>query len=313
MRDVTAVKKKRILDQVLGGSFRQGSELLYPCVCCGHHKPKLSVNIDKGVFKCWICDYKGKSLRRLVRRYGDFNHVYQWREFEEDPIDSDLKDLFVSIQEVEQVIELPEEFIPLARPPRPTDNRARRYLNSRGVTKQDILMWRIGYCPTGQYANRIIIPSFSDKGDCNYFVARSWDKKDWPPYLNGPGSKDIVFNDLLIDWDKEVILVEGVFDAIAMGQNSIPLLGSTLRDDSKLFHKIISNDTPVLMALDHDAKNKSLKIVKSLLTYDVEVRLMDTSGYKDVAEMPQHEIEKRVQSAPFMNPANYLTQIAKHL
>ena len=313
MRDVTTVKKKRILDQVLGGSFRQGSELLYPCVCCGHHKPKLSVNIDKGVFKCWICDYKGKSLRRLVRRYGDFNHVYQWREFEEDPIDSDLKDLFVSIQEVEQVVELPEEFISLARPPRPTDNRARKYLSSRGVTKQDILMWRLGYCPTGQYANRIIVPSFSDKGDCNYFVARSYDSKNWPPYLNGPGSKDVIFNDLLIDWDKEVILVEGVFDAIAVGQNSIPLLGSTLRDDSKLFHKIISNDTPMVMALDHDAKNKSLKIIKSLLVYDVEVRLMDTSGYKDVAEMPKHEIDKRIRSASFMNPTNYLTQIAKHL
>ena len=313
MSDVTTVKKKRILDQVLGGSFRQGSELLYPCVCCGHHKPKLSVNINKGVYKCWICDYKGKSLRRLVRRYGDFNHVYQWREFEEDPIDSDLKDLFVSIQEVEQVVELPEEFIPLARPPRPTDNRARKYLSSRGVTKQDILMWRLGYCPTGQYANRIIVPSFSDKGDCSYFVARSYDNKNWPPYLNGPGSKDVVFNDLLIDWDREVILVEGVFDAIAVGQNSIPLLGSTLRDDSKLFHKIISNDTPVIMALDHDAKSKSLKIVKSLLTYDVEVRLMDTSGYKDVAEMTEHEIKKRIESAPFMNPTNYLTQIAEHL
>ena len=313
MRDVIAVKKKRILDQVLGGPIRQGSELLYPCVCCGHHKPKLSVNIDKGVYKCWICDYKGKSLRRLVRRYGDFNHVYQWREFEEDPIDSDLKDLFISIQEAEQVVELPKEFIPLARPPRPTDNRARRYLSSRGVTKQDMLMWRLGYCPTGKYANRIIIPSFSATGECNYFVARSWDNKEWPPYLNGPGIKDIIFNDLLIDWNKEVILVEGVFDAISYGENAIPLLGSTLRDDSKLFHKIISNDASVLMALDDDARDKSLKIVKSLLSYDVEVRLMDTSGYKDIAEMPESVLTARAASAPFVNSADYLMLKASSL
>jgi hypothetical protein len=313
LRDVTTVKKKRILDQVLGGSIRQGSELLYPSVCCGHHKSKLSVNIHKGAFKCWVCDYKGKSLRRLVRRYGDFNHVYQWREFEEDPIDSDLKDLFVSIQEIEQVVELPEEFMPLARPPRPTDNRARKYLKSRDINKQDILMWRLGYCSTGQYANRIIIPSFSDKGDCNYFVARSWDKSTWPPYLNGPGSKDIIFNDLLVDWDKEVTLVEGVFDAIAFGENAIPLLGSTLRDDSKLFHKIVSNDTPILMALDADAKDKSLKIIKSLLTYDIEVRLMETSGYKDIAEMPSEILKERARLAPFINTTNYLMQRASIL
>ena len=78
-----------------------------------------------------------------------------------------------------------------------------------------------------------------------------------------------------------------------------------------MFHKIISNDTPVVMALDHDAKNKSLKIVKSLLTYDVEVRLMDTSGYKDVAEMSKSVLSQRLREAPFLNTDGYLERKAK--
>ena len=58
------------------------------------------------------------------------------------------------------------------------------------------------------------------------------------------------------------------------------------REDSKLFRKIVKNDTPVLLGLDNDAHKKAMKLVKALLAYDIEVRLMDTSGYKDIGEMP---------------------------
>jgi len=305
------IKKKRIIDQVLGPSTRQGSEFVYPSLCCGHHKPKLSINFQKGVYKCWVCDYRGKSLKRLVRRWGNFSHISQWRQFDKDPIDADLKDIFTSLGEDRQIIDLPDDFIPLSRPQRPMDNKAHHYLRNRGLSKEDILMWRIGYCPTGHYANRIIVPSFSEQGDCNYYVARTYEKKRWPPYLNGPGSKDIIFNELMIDWDSEVVLVEGVFDAIAVGNNAIPLLGSTLRDDSELFSRIVSEDASVVIALDHDAYDKSLRIAKKLLSYDIEVRFVDTSGYKDVAEMSKPVLSQRLKEAPFLNTDGYLERKAK--
>ena len=54
-------------------------------------------------------------------------------------------------------------------------------------------------------------------------------------YLNPPVSKNVVFNELYVDWDEAVVIVEGVFDAITVGQNGIPILGSSLREESKLF------------------------------------------------------------------------------
>jgi hypothetical protein len=128
--------------------------------------------------------------------------------------------------------------------------------------------------------------------------------------LNGPGNKDIIFNELLIDWEREVTLVEGVFDAIVAGENSIPLLGSTLREDSRLFRKIVKNDTPVLLGLDADAHKKAMKLVKALLAYDIEVRLMDTSGYKDIGEMPPDVFQERKDKAPFIDSDAYLLKIA---
>ena len=159
------------------------------------------------------------------------------------------------------------------------------YLRKRAVEQKDVLYWKIGYCASGEYKKRIISPSFDEDGYCNFFTCRRFDPNVLPPYLNGPGNKDIIFNELLIDWERDVPLVEGVFDAIVAGENSIPLLGSTLRD-SRLFRKIVKNDTPVLLGLDADAHKSRVKLVKALLAYDVEVRLMDTSGYKDIGEMP---------------------------
>lgn len=49
-------------------------------------------------------------------------------------------------------------------------------------------------------------------------------------YKNPPAPKDTVIFDLYINWNMPVILCEGVFDAIAIKRNAIPLLGKTVQD-----------------------------------------------------------------------------------
>ena len=55
---------------------------------------------------------------------------------------------------------------------------------------------------------------------------------------------------------------------------------------------------------------KAMKLVKALLAYDVEVRLMDTSGYKDIGEMPPSVYHRRKEDAPFIDSDAYLFKIA---
>ena len=107
------------------------------------------------------------------------------------------------------------------------------------------------------------------KGNCNYFTARSY-SGDWLSYKNPPASKNIIFNDLLIDWNKPITLVEGPFDSIKMS-NSIPILGSTLKETTKLFKKIAEKQTKVFIGLDEDALSKSMKIISLLLEYGLDV------------------------------------------
>ena len=115
-------------------------------------------------------------------------------------------------------------------------------------------------------------------GDINYFIARSYVGHSWR-YLNPPAKKDVIFNELFIDWDEPITLVEGVFDAIAAGENAIPVLGSTLRDKTKLFQAIALNDTPVYLAFDQDAEKKTGQIIKNMLYYDIELYKIDVSGF----------------------------------
>ena len=207
--------------------------------------------------------------------------------------------------EHETKVALPEAFISLTSEKTPaTGLHAFKYLQSRGITKADILKWKIGYCFEGEYRNRIIIPSFDEDGDCSYFIARSYTGDSYK-YKNPRASKDIVFNDLFVDWNSDLVLVEGVFDALVAG-NAVPILGSTLRSGSDLLRKIVRNDTPIYVALDPDAAAKERRIIKMLLEYDIELYKIDVSGYEDVGSMPKEVFSARKNNAAFIDRDNYL-------
>jgi len=301
-------RKLNILSDILGYSYKSGSELLFSCPQCKHHKRKLSVNIEKDAFKCWICDYHGRSLRRLVRRYGNYNQRSEWSDLTgRVDLGSFGEDLFSEdVLEEEQKVTLPEEFISLTSNSLPVHARpALRYLRQRGVTSEDITRWKIGYCPSGEYADRVVIPSFGLSGYCNYFVSRTY-SNSWPKYKNPQAGRDIVFNHLYIDWDSDLVIVEGAFDAIVAGPNSIPVLGSSVRERSVIFQEIVRNDTPVYIALDPDAEKKSMYLINKLLEYGIEIYKINVSPYGDIAEMKKEVFEERKKEAELMNNDNYL-------
>ena len=111
----------------------------------------------------------------------------------------------------------------------------------------------------------------------------------------------IIFNELYIDWCEDLTLTEGVFDAIVAGKNSVPILGSTLKEQSRLFKSIIMNETPVYVALDSDAEEKASFLIQNLIKYDAEVYKIDVFPYSDVGEMPKKEFLKRKKAARLMS------------
>jgi len=301
-------KKLNILVSILGYYRQIKDEYLFSCPKCDHHKRKLSVNIQKDVFKCWVCDYSGHSLRRLVRAYGNFKQRAEWAKLSNtiDIVSLEEKLFPQEMPEEEQRVFLPKEFVSLVNKNLPYSSLyPLNYLKFRGITKQDVNRWKIGYCSEGKYKGRIIIPSFALSGHCSYFVARTF-VDDWRKYVNPPNSRDIIFNHLFLNFDEDLSIVEGIFDAIVAGPNSVPILGSTLRENSKLFQEIIKNDTPIYVALDPDAEKKAMRLINNLIDYGVQVYKVNIAPYSDVGEMSKLEYIQRKQKAEIINKDNYL-------
>ena len=287
--------KKNILREILGSGYDSRDETLYHCPFCRHHKKKLSVNLIKGFFKCWVCDTKG-AISYLIKRFGTIDDRHDWALLDQEVDFSTMDLIFNQPEEKLPPVNLPPEYICLAKKGLPpAANDAISYLWSRGIGQKDIIYHKIGFCLTGKYKKRIIIPSFDDEGNCNYFTARSY-SGDWLSYKNPSASKNIIFNDLLINWDEPITLVEGPFDSIKM-KNSIPILGSTLKETTKLFKKIVEKQTKVYIGLDEDALNKSMRIISLLLEYGLDVYKLDTSDIEDIGSITKTEAEELKQEA----------------
>lgn len=284
---------------MLGTPHRSGGEFLFYCPKCKHSKKKLSCNVVKNVFKCWVCNFTGTNLTRLIRRYGSYKHKQEWSKYDSkiDLSTNSLVDtLFSKKEENESLISLPKEFVTLTGKYSQSSATVRKYLYERGITQEDILKWKIGYCPDGEYSGRVIVPSFNLDGRINYFIARSY-KDDWIKYKNPPLQKNsIIFNELYVDWDSDLTLTEGVFDAIVAG-NAIPLLGSTLPETSRLFQEVAKHDTPIYIALDPDAEKKAQYLINDMIGYGIELYKIDVRGFQDVGSMTKEEFSERKKSA----------------
>lgn len=257
---------------------------------------KFSVNISKNVWKCWVCSKSGKSLYYLVRRFGTPDQIFKWTD-----VGLDI-DFSFETQQEKTPVKLPEHYYSLiTNEVHPLSVPARDYLKERHVSNEDILKFKIGYCPTGQYGHRIVFPSFNLQGDLDFWIGRSYDKNKFPPYLYPTGeSKDLIFNELFFDWSKDIVIVEGIFDAI-VAQTGIPLLGSTLRENSYIFQRISSIKDQVFIALDPDAKKKENAIIKMFIQYGLDVYKIDVHPFKDVGEMTKEEFQKRKNEAKLRN------------
>ena len=145
----------------------------------------------------------------------------------------------------------------------PVRRQAYNYLKNRGITDEIIKKYNIGFCDRGSHTGRIVVPSYDGDGELNYYVARSWDTKSKFKYKNPEAEKDkIIFNERLIDWDKDIYLVEGVFDGFFL-DNSIPMLGKHMSEI--LFEKIYTKAKgDIIIALDGDAWDNAIKLYREL-------------------------------------------------
>ena len=164
----------------------------------------------------------------------------------------------------------------------------------RGLTEYDFIKYNVGYATTGEYGGRIIFPSYNATNQLNYFVARTYDG-NYFKYKNPEVSKDIIFYENLINWNEPIILCEGVFDAIAIRRNVIPILGKSI--SHSLIKKLITSKVnDIYIALDKDALKKAIQYCEQFIKLGKRVYLVELDE-KDPSEMGFETFTRHIQSA----------------
>ena len=283
-----------LVNKVLGTSKRtaRGNQS-YHCPFCNHHKPKLEINFTENKkghnpWQCWVCGKKGKTIKGLFKllKTSSDNFI-------------ELGKLVKTGSEVEEVIvenkvELPKEFKPILSTPGFTARRAYNYLKNRNISDDDMIKYNLGYCDFGRYANMVIIPSYDQNGELNYFTGRSFEKDPFIKYRNPECSRDIIPFELFVNWGSPLVLCEGPFDAMAIKRNAIPLLGKNMQ--SSLLKRIVESTVKkIYIALDTDAMKQALKHCEYLLNQGKEVYLVELDG-KDPSEMGFSQFTKLIQN-----------------
>ena len=276
-----------LIESVLGkGTITGKGNYSFKCPFCNHHKNKLEINLNtnskkENLWNCWVCKTKGKSINLLFKKLKISNDKFDNLDLLIIPSRENI--------ETQEIVKLPEEFIPLYNT-QDTDRltqiesrHALKFLKSRNITEDDIIKYNIGFCKTGKYEGRIIIPSYDSKGIINYFVARDYKEDSIRKYKNPPVSKNIIGFELYINWDAPIIIVEGMFDALTIKRNVIPLLGTIMQE--KLMEKLVKSSVDrIYIALDLDARKDALKHAEKLISYGKEVYLVELDG-KDPNEI----------------------------
>ena len=242
--------KLQLLETVLGKSVKSNRDFhQFACPFCNHHKKKLGVSLGSGMWKCWVCPARGRSVYALFKKLNAPVYLLSqvrnlWHE----------KEVHVIKAEPQQ-LKLPNEFKPLwVNSTSIFYRKAKNYLESRGISEQDIVKHHIGYCDSGSYSDMIVFPSYSDTGELKFYSARSYLKEPRLKFsiCKGINKNDVVFDDLLINWDEPIILCESKLDAIVIKRNAIPLFGKQLTQ--RLKQKIVEERPPkIIFCLDGDA------------------------------------------------------------
>lgn len=298
-RQVAAQLTTWFLSRLGGHQHRTGWLRQGECPNCGKEKKYgMSVYLDRT--NCFSCGYHPKPLRLLMKVEGleSYNEAYKFLgAFDEASLlDKPVKQL------KQKFGKLPESYRLLTLGDSMYSKLARKYMKGRGYNITDLSMRGVGYCTSGKYGGRIIIP-FYEGGKMVYFNARQFinvgEKHKNPPIEEfGIGKSLLIYNADCLQVYKKVYLVESATNSLTLGDKAFAIGGKKI-SGYQLSKVIKSPCKDVIMILDPDAYWEALKTGLTLCRYK-RVKIVKLPDKKDVNDIGKKETLKLVKKSPWL-------------
>lgn len=230
------------------------------CIRCDDSKYHLNVSIDKQVVHCWRCGYSASWIGFVMENSGvpyykaiaELYKIPSMKEFRKSvSVIADPMALHKSVE-----AQLPEDFHLLSEVDE-SYSVYKRYMSNRGFDEITCDRYDIGVADS--MSGRIIIPI--EKG---YWQGRSVYKWLKPKYLNPKSeARDILFNSQALQLYDEVVVCEGAFSAMAVGDNAVALIGKEATEE-KLLRLVTASVTNYIIALEAGAWKTVQKLAEGL-------------------------------------------------
>ncbi len=251
---------------------RNDDEILICCPSCEDNKFHGGFNLSKNVYGCFKCR-KGLSAWAFLRAYHHLSTSEIKRILSQDAT-------FTYAQKKEEVVRAPLEYPRNHRDLTPMTNSiigrdAWEYIKKRfeHLTEYNVSMYRLKWGTDGNnmYFGRIIIPCY-DEGTLVHLQGRSFLPEVTPKYWNEGGATKPLYGPGFyhpIDFGTEIYLVEGVFDAMAIGKGGVCIYGSAMTaEQMRALLKL--NPSKITVAFDPDEAGvrASRDMVATLVSYN---------------------------------------------
>lgn len=239
---------------------------------------KLYINPVRDVVHCFRCEYSGRA-KNLFPQLVTFGGVLTSGK----PESVDLEPLPVCCE----LYELPQ------------NDLAVEYIQSRDFTLAELqgkAFYCKDYCKDDySFGPRIVFPFYQSELYRGFQARTIW-KNTEPKYIGATGmkKKNILYNfDVAFTQNEELIITEGPFDCIRVGDHAVSLLGKAISDEQLRLIQL-GDFKRIVVFLDPDAKKEVKETTKKLAQYFNTFKgpLID----KDPGEMQVSEIQEYLEN-----------------
>jgi len=293
-----------ILSQFPDAVPNSSGEIHTYCPFHDDRHPSFSINVDSGMFVCGSasCGVRGN----FAYFYKLCEDIDSWKEVHEKLKRSKISVDFDALFGEQQVTKKEFKTIDFPIPPFTTEIQSVEYLLSKNLGPQIVDLFGLRFGVDGDFGgtnikNTIVVPVFDLDGTYKTFQIRHLNPKIRPKW-NGPSGtpvKQLLYGGwLLSNRTDSVWLVEGASDVWVLTNYGIQAVGLFSKDvSSTQFNKIYSvcskHSLIPVVCLDGDVPvETSQKLVKELLAYDLDTRVVYLQDEEDPGSLSQERLSQ---------------------